>query len=93
MPEIAALIAAVTGLPWRAEAREPAEFFRTITALGADPVYMACVRNVFERTRNGSLKEAADTFDTVQRVTGHAPITLRDYIEKNHTAFSSTNRT
>lgn len=93
MPEIAALVEAVTGLPWRAEAREPAEFFRTITALGADPVYMACVRNVFERTRDGSLKEAADTFDTVQRVTGRAPTTLRDYIEKNRAVFGYSSHT
>ncbi|MGK3968009.1 NmrA family NAD(P)-binding protein [Sorangium sp. So ce118] len=88
MPEIAALLAEVTGLPWRDEAREPAEFLRTMTALGADPVYMACVRNVFERTRSGSLKDAADTFDTVQRLTGRAPTTLRDYIERNRAAFS-----
>ncbi|AUX39697.1 NmrA family protein [Sorangium cellulosum] len=92
MPEIAALIAAVTGLPWRYEAREPAEFLRAMTALGADPVYMACVRNVFERTRNGSLKDAADTFDTVQRVTGRAPITLREYVEKNRAVFSYEGR-
>ncbi|WP_438007204.1 NmrA family NAD(P)-binding protein [Sorangium sp. So ce321] len=88
MPEIAALLAEITGLPWRDEAREPAEFLRTMTALGADPVYMACVRNVFERTRSGSLKDAADTFDTVQRLTGRAPTTLRDYIERNRAAFS-----
>ncbi|WP_437955955.1 NmrA family NAD(P)-binding protein [Sorangium sp. So ce119] len=88
MKEIAAMIAAVTGLPWRDEAREPGEFLRTMTALGADPVYMACVRNVFERTRNGSLKDAADTFDTVQRLTGRAPMTLRDYIKGNRATFS-----
>ncbi|WP_437622733.1 NmrA family NAD(P)-binding protein [Sorangium sp. So ce1151] len=88
MPEIAALLAEITGLPWRDEAREPAAFLRTMTALGADPVYMACVRNVFERTRSGSLKDAADTFDTVQRLTGRAPTTLRDYLERNRAAFS-----
>ncbi|WP_437655134.1 NmrA family NAD(P)-binding protein [Sorangium sp. So ce1182] len=88
MPEIAALLAEITGLPWRDEAREPAGFLRTMTALGADPVYMACVRNVFERTRSGSLKDAADTFDTVQRLTGRAPTTLRDYIERHRAAFS-----
>ncbi|WP_437564223.1 NmrA family NAD(P)-binding protein [Sorangium sp. So ce542] len=93
MTEIAAKIEAVTGLPWRAEAREPAAFFRAITALGADPVYMACVRNVFERTRDGSLREAADTFDTVQRLTGRAPTALRDYIEKNRTVFCYPNST
>jgi NAD(P)H dehydrogenase (quinone) len=86
--EIASLIAEVTGVPWRYEPREPEEFFRTMTATGADPVYMACVRNVFERARNGSLPEISDTFDTFERLTGRAPTSLRAFVEKHRATFS-----
>jgi Metallo-beta-lactamase superfamily len=86
--EIASLIAEVTGLPWRYEPRAPEEFFRTITATGADPVYMACVRNVFERVRNGSSPEISDTFDTVERLTGRAPTSLRAFVEKHRATLS-----
>jgi len=86
--EIASILAQVTGLSWRYEPQEPEVFFRTVTAAGADPVYMACVRNVFERTRNGSLTEASDTFDTVEQVTGHAPTKLREFFEKHRTALA-----
>jgi NAD(P)H dehydrogenase (quinone) len=85
--EIAALLTEVTGLPWRDDPQEPELFFRTVTAAGADPVYMACVRNVFERTRKGSLPESSDIFDTVERLTGRAPTSLRSFIEKHRSAF------
>lgn len=88
MSEIASLITKVTGLPWRYEPQEPESFYRIVTAAGADPIYMACVRNVFERTRNGSLTEASDTFDTIEHLTGRPPTSLRAFIEKHRPAFS-----
>jgi uncharacterized protein YbjT (DUF2867 family) len=88
MAEIASLLAEVTGLPWRDEPREPDAFFQAMVAAGADPVYLACVRNVFERTRNGTLPEASDSFDTVERLTGRPPASLRAFIENHRAAFS-----
>lgn len=85
--DITALIGDVTGRPWRYEAREPDDFYSAMTAAGADPFYMACVRNVFERTREGSVPDGADTFDTVERVTGRKPTSLRTFLERNRAQF------
>ncbi|MER5268949.1 NmrA family NAD(P)-binding protein [Actinosynnema sp. NPDC002837] len=85
---IAAALSDVTGRGWRYEPREPAEFFAAMTAAGADPLYMACVRTVFERTREGSLPEAAATFDTVERITGRPGASLRDFLERHRAHFA-----
>jgi hypothetical protein len=50
--EIASLLTEVAAVPWRYDPQEPDLFFCTVTAAGADPIYMACVRNAFERTRS-----------------------------------------
>ncbi|MEU4447099.1 NmrA family NAD(P)-binding protein [Actinosynnema sp. NPDC050801] len=84
---IAALLTDVTGRAWAYEPREPAEFFAAMTAAGADPLYMDCVRTVFERTGEGSLPEAAATFDTVQRITGRPGTSLRDFVERHRRHF------
>jgi uncharacterized protein YbjT (DUF2867 family) len=86
--EVAALIADVTGLPWRFEQRTPESFFETMVAAGFDPVYIACVRNVFERTRDGSLPELSETFDTVERLTGRPATSLRAFVERHRATFS-----
>ncbi|HEY8480498.1 MAG TPA: NmrA family NAD(P)-binding protein [Spirillospora sp.] len=88
MSEIAALLTEVTGRPWRDEPREPEDFYRTAVAAGADPAYMACVRNVFERTRDGSITETSETFDTVERLTGRPPTSLRAFVDKHRAAFT-----
>ncbi len=85
--EIASLMTEITGLPWRYNSQNAEMFFRTVTAAGAEPNYMACVKNVFDRIRDGSLAEAADTFDTVERLTGRPPTSLRRFIEKHRTSF------
>lgn len=91
MAEIAATLSEVTGRPWKDEPREPDLFFRTVTAAGADPVYMACVRNIFERVSNGSLPDLEATFDTVARPTGHPPTSLRSFLRENQNAFLAPN--
>lgn len=85
--EIAGVLSEVTGRPWEYEAKDPAEFFAAMTAAGADPLYMDCVRNVFERTADGSLPEAAATFDTVERLTGRPGRSLREFLERHRGRF------
>jgi NAD(P)H dehydrogenase (quinone) len=92
MDEVAALLANVTGLPWRSVPQEPEAFFAKVAGAGADPVYMACVSNVFARMRNGSLPEISDVFDTVERLTGRAPTSLRAFVEKQRATFTYTPR-
>jgi NAD(P)H dehydrogenase (quinone) len=88
--ELAALLAEVTGRAWRHESQEPESFFRSAIAAGADPVYMTCVRNVFERTRDGSFSEGSDIFDTVERLTGRPATSLRSFLERHCSHFLST---
>ncbi|MFI9007772.1 NmrA family NAD(P)-binding protein [Actinosynnema sp. NPDC053489] len=85
---VAATLSEVTGQSWKYEPEEPAQFVARMTAAGADPIYMECVRNVFERTRDGSLVEAADTFDTVERITGRPGGSLRDFVERHRAHFA-----
>ncbi|MFJ6673469.1 NmrA family NAD(P)-binding protein [Actinosynnema sp. NPDC091369] len=84
---IAGLLSEVTGRGWRYESGEPAEFFAAVTAAGADPLYMDCVRNVFVRTGEGSLPEVAATFDTVERLTGRPGVPLREFLGRHRGRF------
>ncbi|MEU5878699.1 hypothetical protein [Spirillospora sp. NPDC047279] len=87
--QITEMLAKVTGRPWRYEPAEPQKFYDDMVAAGADPVYMACVRNVFERMRDGSLKEPDGIFDTIESVTGHPAVTLPQFLERNRHLFTS----
>ncbi|GAA2625977.1 NmrA family NAD(P)-binding protein [Actinomadura fulvescens] len=88
LSEIAEMLAKVTGRPWRYEPAEPMVFYDDMVAAGADPVYMACVRNVFERTRNGSLNEPDGIFGTIESVTGRPATTLPQFLERNRHLFT-----
>ncbi|WP_336216111.1 NmrA family NAD(P)-binding protein [Nonomuraea sp. LPB2021202275-12-8] len=84
--EIADLLTEVTGRPWRYEPAEPQVFYERMTAAGADPIYMACVRNVFERTRNGSLTDPPIT-DDIHHVTGRPATSLRAFFQRHRNLF------
>ncbi|MFI7449071.1 NmrA family NAD(P)-binding protein [Nonomuraea sp. NPDC049714] len=88
LSEIAELLGDVLRRPWRYESAEPQVFYDTMVRAGADPVYMACVRNVFERTRNGSLIEPDGVFGTIEAVTGRPATSLREFLERNREVFS-----
>jgi uncharacterized protein YbjT (DUF2867 family) len=87
MREITALLSDATGLPWQYEAREADEFLEKVVGLGADAVYMRCVRNMFVRTRNGSLPELCEVYDNVRDLTGREPTNLKSFIKRNRNAF------
>lgn len=89
MDDVAALLSKVTGAPWQYQAREPAAFYEKMTGNGADAFYMSCVRNVFERTRNGSLPEMYETYDNFRSLTGREPASLQSFLERNRSAFGS----
>lgn len=92
MPEIAEAMTAVTGRPWRAEAREPEEFFQAVTATGGDPIYMACVRTIFERTRQGTLPDLAETSDALTQLTGRPATSIRSFLEKHREHFMAADQ-
>lgn len=88
LSEISELLGMVTERPWRYEAKEPQMFYDNMVAAGADPVYMACVRNVFERTRNGSLVESDGVFGNIEAVTGRPATSVHQFLERNRKLFS-----
>jgi uncharacterized protein YbjT (DUF2867 family) len=83
LSEIAVLLGKVTGRPWRYEPAEPQVFYENMVAAGADPIYMACVRNVFERMRNGSLTEPDGVLGTIEAVTGRPATSLQRFLERD----------
>jgi hypothetical protein len=44
---------------------------------------MACVRNVFERMRNGSLTEPDGVLGTIEAVTGRPATSLQRFLERD----------
>jgi len=87
MQEVTEMLAGVTGYPWRYEARDPNEFYEKVVSAGADGVYMRCVRNMFVRTRDGSLPELSEVYDNIRGLTGREPTSLATYIKHNRSAF------
>ncbi len=85
--EVAEILSEVVGRPYRYEPLSPEEFFNSAVANGADPAYMRCVKNVFERTENGSLPEAADTFDNIEAITGKKPTSWHMFAQKHRDKF------
>ncbi|WP_447008185.1 hypothetical protein ACRAKI_17605 [Saccharothrix isguenensis] len=70
----------------------PEAYLAAVTAAGADPAHMDCVRNVFERTGEGSLPEAAATFDAVERITGRPATSLRAFLRRHREHFAARPR-
>jgi hypothetical protein len=52
-----------------------------------EPTYAHCVHNVFLRTADRSLSDAADVFDTFEQITGRKPNRWHDYAEKHRDEF------
>jgi NAD(P)H dehydrogenase (quinone) len=88
MDRIAEILSELTGSTWRAEARDPEDFRRTMIAAGADPVYMACVTTIFQRTSAGELPDLNQTFDSFSEITGEAPTGLRAFLMRESAAFA-----
>ncbi len=87
MQEIAEMLSTVTGRAWRENPREPEEFFQTVTTAGADPIYMACVRTIFERTRQGTLPDLAETSDSLSQLINRPATSIRSFLEKHRNDF------
>jgi NAD(P)H dehydrogenase (quinone) len=83
MDSVAQIFTEVTGKRFRYEPQEPEEFLESVLSAGADAAYMKCVANVFARTREGSLPEAAHVFTTIEEITGEKPTTLREFALKH----------
>jgi NAD(P)H dehydrogenase (quinone) len=85
--EVASLLTEVVGKPFHYDPRSPDEFLAAALAGGMEPIYARCVHNVFIRTADGSLGEAADVFDSFTTITGEPPTRWRAYAEKHRADF------
>jgi hypothetical protein len=83
VPEVAHLLKEVLQQKFIYQDKDPSVFLEKMLKLGAEPVYMHCVENVLRRQGNGSLTEAADTFDNFEAIAGRKPSMLIDFIRKN----------
>jgi NAD(P)H dehydrogenase (quinone) len=84
---VAEVLTEVVGRPFRYEARSPDEFLSAALAGGMEPTYARCVHNVFVRTADRSLTEAAEVADTFERVTGKRPIRWPDHAARHREAY------
>lgn len=53
----------------------------------ADPMYMACVRTIFERTRQGTLPDLAETSDALNRLRKRPATSIRSFAERHRDQF------
>lgn len=83
MADICETLADVTGQSWEQEQRSPEQFYETVTGIGADPVYFACVRTIFQRTAEGTLPDLEATSGDVEKLTGRSATTIRAFAERH----------
>ena len=63
----------------------PDDFYRQAIAAGAEPVYMACVRDQLKLNREGRIPESDKTFERefFAKIVGRPPSSLREYLSEH----------
>ncbi|WP_394826948.1 NmrA family NAD(P)-binding protein [Pendulispora albinea] len=84
---VAAVLTDVIGKPFRYEPTSPDVWRDGAIQGGLEPLYARCVHNVFTRTAEGTLTDAADVFDDFETLTGRKPTLWRDHAAKHRDAF------
>lgn len=83
MAEVAGVLAAQSGQPFVAEARDPEQFLPALLKSGMDPAYAASLARGMVATARGDVPDAAAVYDTVLQVTGQPGIRWIDFA-RNH---------
>lgn len=81
--EIATLMTAIVGKPFRYEVLSPEIFRAEMESAGAEMAYMNCVYDHWKRYAAGTIPGAADIFDNFYQITGKQPTKWREFIEKH----------
>ncbi len=70
---------------------DPQVFYEGAVGAGADPAYMACIRDQFRLNAAGAIPGADQTFDAqaFEAAVGRAPANWSDFIERNSAALKS----
>ena len=85
--QVASVLTDVIGKPFRYEPRSPEAWLAGALQGGMEPIYARCIQNVFTRTADRSLTDAADVFDSFEAITGRKPTRWRDHAEKHRREF------
>ncbi|MDR0214112.1 MAG: SDR family oxidoreductase [Comamonas sp.] len=86
--EVAAIMTAVLGQPFRYEALPPEVFLENMRAVGAEMAYMTCVYDSFKRTANGEIPGVDETFDNFHAITGRQPTQWEEFVHKHRDSLS-----
>jgi NAD(P)H dehydrogenase (quinone) len=81
--ELAELMTAIVGQPFRYEPVPPEVFLESMRGAGAEMAYMNCVYDHWKRYAAGTIPGADDTFDNFPVITGRQPTKWVDFIEKH----------
>lgn len=82
-PEMAELMTAIVGKPFRYEPLAPEVFLHAMQDAGAEMAYMNCVYEHWKRYAAGTIPGADDTFDNFPEITGKQPTKWADFIERH----------
>jgi len=81
--ELAELMTAIVGQPFRYEPVAPEVFLEAMRSAGAEMAYMNCVYDHWKRYAAGTIPGADDTFDNFPMLTGRQPIKWADFIQRH----------
>ena len=86
--ELAGMLTAIVGQPFRYEPLPPEVFLETMRDAGAEMAYMSCVYDHYKRYAAGTIPGADDTFDNFPALTGKQPTRWADFIQRHKAEFS-----
>lgn len=91
MDEVAEKIGALAGRSIETAPLDPQVFYEGAVGTGADPAYMACIRDQFRLNAAGAIPNADQTFDAAafERAVGRAPAAWADFIARNAEALKA----
>jgi len=81
--ELAELMTAIVGRPFRYEPLAPEVFLESMRSAGAEMAYMNCVYDHWKRYAAGTIPGADDTFDNFPVITGKQPAKWADFIQRH----------
>ncbi len=91
MAEVADRIGTLAGRSVETAPLDPQVFYDGAVGAGADPAYMACIRDQFRLNAAGAIPNADQIFDAAafQRAVGRAPATWADFVARNADALKA----
>jgi uncharacterized protein YbjT (DUF2867 family) len=81
--ELAEMMTAIVGQPFRYEPLAPEVFLEAMRSAGAEMAYMNCVYDHWKRYAAGTIPGADDTFDNFPSITGKQPTRWADFIQRH----------